>query len=205
MAEFDRPTPGEAAADADRREREREWVMRLRTGDERALAEIFRAYYTPLTRYAESIVHSRDTALDIVSDVFHALWVKRAQFALADLRAYLVTATRNRAFDREQRRRLEESMSARFEAAGWAPELGTTGQQTPDEMLTAREEARDLAERVARVYAELPPRTREVVDRWVNGFTYKEIGRVLAMSAKTVDSHLQRAKQLFRRIAGNDV
>jgi hypothetical protein len=34
---------------------------------------VFAAYYAPLSRYAETIVRSRDVALDIASDVFHTL------------------------------------------------------------------------------------------------------------------------------------
>lgn len=205
----DRLTPDSAAplTSAARRQRDREWVARLRRGDERALADIFNAYYSDLARYAESIVRSRDTALDVVSDVFQALWVKREQLEPVGLWPYLLAATRNRAFDAEDYRRRQEAQTTHLAAAGWAPEMGSTGREAPDDELILREEARVAERNVARLegaYAQLNPRNREVLELWARGVSYREIGRTLGIALKTVDAHLQEAKRSLRHILGAD-
>jgi len=190
---------------AERRQRDRDWVARARAGDELAFADIFNEYYAPLVRYAETLVHSRDAAFDIVSGVFQALWLKREHLDPIGLWPYLLTATRNRAFDALDHRRIEESTASRFAAAGVAPEMGSTGIQSPDDELLALEEARDTATKAARLeraYAELPPRSRQVVELWAKGLSYKEISRTLGVALKTVDSHLQQAKRTLRHLLG---
>jgi RNA polymerase sigma factor (sigma-70 family) len=181
-------------AEIERGERDRQWVARLRAGDERALAEIFAAYYSPLSRYAETIVRSRDAAFDIASDVFHTLWVKRAELDPADLRAYLITAARNRALNAERHRRVEETAVAELSSVGWAPGA--------DEAFLAGEERRDRAAAIDRAFAALPPGTRTVLDQWVRGKSYQEIGQALGIAVNTVNAHLQKAKRILRQTFG---
>lgn len=188
---------------AERRQRDRGWVTRIQRGDELAFADIFHAYYLPLSRYAETLVHSRDVALDVVSDVFQKLWLKREELEPIGLWPYLLTATRNRALDMLARRRVEETTAIRFAAAEMAPEMSSTGQASPDDELLLREEARDSAAKIARIegaYAVLAPRSRQVFELWVKGLSYKEIGRTLKITLKTVDAHLQQAKRTLRQL-----
>ena len=52
---------------------------RLVDSDELAFQEIWTRYHQPLTTFALRYVQSRDVAVDIVQDVFIALWERREQ------------------------------------------------------------------------------------------------------------------------------
>jgi RNA polymerase sigma-70 factor (ECF subfamily) len=90
-------------ADQDRfddREQERALVARVREGDPQAIAILMRLYASRLVRFASYTVGSRDTAEDIVQQVFVKLWERRATLD-SDFRIkpYLFRAVRNRALD----------------------------------------------------------------------------------------------------------
>ena len=54
-----------------------EHLTRIRAGDERAFEAFFRAWYPRLADYALRMLESRDTAEDVVQNLFVALWNRR--------------------------------------------------------------------------------------------------------------------------------
>ncbi len=84
---------------------ERELVEAIVRGDRAAFAAIYRKYRAPLLQYASALVRSRDTAEDIVHDVFVGL----AKQAVAgrgprEIAPFLYAAVRNRCIDLLRRR-----------------------------------------------------------------------------------------------------
>lgn len=71
---------------------------------------IFERYYRPLCYFAERLTNSRQEAQDIVSDVFIKLMKKRADFnTMAELRAFLYTATRNACTDLHRQKKRHQA------------------------------------------------------------------------------------------------
>ena len=67
---------------------------------------MFRAYTERLAAYAYSIVTSRETAEEIVQDVFLAIWQRREQWLVrGTLKQYLYGSVRNGALNALKRRR----------------------------------------------------------------------------------------------------
>lgn len=82
------------AAPEDQAQRERAWVARIAQGDERAFADLFRAYFPALCTYAQTYVRSAALAEELVMDVFRRLWDARENVALRgrSVRSYLFSA-----------------------------------------------------------------------------------------------------------------
>ena len=73
----------------------------LKAGDRRAYTEIFSRYNRLLVAHAYRLLGNRDTARDVVQDIFMVLWAKHDILHITgSFSAYLYKATRNRILDR---------------------------------------------------------------------------------------------------------
>ncbi len=96
-----------------------ELVRRIRAGDERALEEVFRAYYAGMCSFVRRFVHAPDISEELVQDVFFKLWAKRESLTDIDaLRTYLFRAARNTALNHLRRRKLEHAWEEREATRG---------------------------------------------------------------------------------------
>jgi RNA polymerase sigma-70 factor (ECF subfamily) len=173
----------------------RENIQRSRPGNEEALEQVFFAYYPKLLLFVERYVLSRDTADDIVKDLFVDLWQQREHLAIrSSLKAYLYAAARNRAlnFLRSNRthgqrlviRTIEEDELALLRSPAHNPLEGL--------------EEKELVSAVQEAIRMLPGRCKLVLTlHWNDGLRYSEIARVLDISVKTVENHMARAFKLL--------
>jgi RNA polymerase sigma-70 factor (family 1) len=75
---------------------ERDIIVRLKRGDQRAMAPIFRLYHKSLCYFARQLVDNEGQAEDIVADAFLKLWQKNSDFEnLANVRAFMYVTIRN--------------------------------------------------------------------------------------------------------------
>jgi RNA polymerase sigma-70 factor, ECF subfamily len=176
---------------------ETQLVAGLRAGAADAYEAVFRAYHARLCDFANSYLHSRSDAEEIVQDLFLALWKKREELEVrTSLKAYLFTAVRNRVLNRDARARLEQRYLEDLERG----ELELVATVPADQRL----EAREIAERVQTAMAELPPGCRRVLTmRWSEQLTYGEIAEVLGISLKGVENQLARARKTLRQRLGD--
>jgi RNA polymerase sigma-70 factor, ECF subfamily len=195
--------PSHPPADArpTREEPEPDWpalVGRVRAGDETALGVIFRAFVLPLCIFAHRYVDSRDTAAELVQDVFYRIWRGRENWQVEEsLKAYLYRATRNRVLDFLKHQRLERRWAERSLREHSAETARPPAAQ--DEAL----EARELAAALERALEELPERRRLVfLLRWRDGLSHREIAGRLGVSVKTVENQLTRAISSLRQRLG---
>src|SRR5260370_41111665 len=103
---------------------EREWVARVRLGDERAVESLFEAYYPALCDFVRSYLGSPDSAEDVVQTVFLRIWEHRATWEpTSGVRAYLFAACRNRALGALK----HDRAVARSAARGTSDQLASGG------------------------------------------------------------------------------
>lgn len=176
---------------------ERDWVARVRLGDEGAFESLFLAYYARLCDFVQSYVRSPDSAEELVQAVFFRIWEHRATWEpTTGVRAYLFAACRNHALGALKHERVVTRVARRATREEIvlgiaAPRMG------PDEELQASELASMLREAVDR----LPDRRRSVVMlRWQQQMSYAEIAHVMGISVKTVEVQMGRALAFFRRV-----
>lgn len=173
-------------------------VARVRAGDQAALGTIFRLFVLPLSAFAYRSVQSRDTAAELVQDVFYRIWRGHAKWEVeGSLKAYLYRATRNRVLDYIKHEKVERrwvERSVREHAADIA-----RPHAPGDEAM----EIQDQVAAVERALGELPERRRLVfVLRWRDGLSHQEIAHRMGVTVKTVENQLTRAIHALREKLG---
>lgn len=75
-------------------EDERELLLRLRNGDERAFSRIYNHYWKTLYSYAFNRIRNKEICEDIAQEVFADIWKRRETLQIDKLSAYLHTSAR---------------------------------------------------------------------------------------------------------------
>lgn len=182
-------------SDAERSDRDAQWVQSVRRGDSGAFEALFLAYYERLVRFTYGYVKTRSAAEEVVQDVFLNIWAQRDRWDVQGaVRTYLYAATRNRALNRIRRSELEQS---------WADGVGA--EETVTAILPRVPQANEQAElaeldaAIRRAIDQLPPRCREtfVLSRQ-HHLSYEQIAAVMEISVKTVQEQIARALRALR-------
>jgi RNA polymerase sigma-70 factor, ECF subfamily len=189
------PRPVSAGTPSAPESAERQLLARIQAGDPSAFEDLFKAHYEGMCALAYSFVRSRDSAEDIVSNVFRSLWTRRMEWEpRGPAQTYLLTATRNEAINLLRRLRRERGLEERVQAGDAVPALAGPS-PTPDSAVLATELTADLERAAAR----LPARCREVfLLRWREGLRSREIAERMGISLKTVEMQMTRAFRALR-------
>ncbi len=171
-----------------------ELAQQIAAGDEGAFKRVFDAYLNPLCWYAYGFVKSRETARDVVHDVFLTLWHHRARLAsVRNLEAYLYTMVRRDALDHLKHENVEARWRARHEGPAAIAEDHIAPGGTDQ-----RAVGHEIESAVLRAIAALPRRQREVLTRRWNQESSEEIAAALGIALKTVETHFHRAVERLR-------
>jgi RNA polymerase sigma-70 factor (ECF subfamily) len=146
-------------------------------------------YHARLADFAFRYLRSRDAAVDVVQDVFVALWERHAHLEIrGTLAGYLYGMVRHTALDVHKHdrvvRRYEALMAATYlDAPTVARNLGAD-----------RVEVEAIQHTVRRVIASLPPRTREIfLMSREDGLAPGAIAVALGITPQVVYNQLSRA------------
>jgi RNA polymerase sigma-70 factor, ECF subfamily len=186
-------------------EADRDLILRLRSGDERAFVSLVERYQEQMLRLAVSFVPSRAVAEEVVQDTWLAMLRGLQAFeGRSSLKTWLFTILVNRARTtgtREQRTipvpDPEPAVDpARFDASGgWSDPPGHW-----IETAEGRVEAGKLAGRIRIMIDGLPARQREVVIlRDVEQMTSEDVCAVLAISEGNQRVLLHRGRSRLRQ------
>jgi RNA polymerase sigma factor (sigma-70 family) len=141
------------------------------------LERIFAEQQAPLTRYAARLLGDADRARDVVQDTFVKLMARDPASVDGYAVEWLFTVCRHRALDILRK----EGRMKRFEE-GQAERVTTTDPR-PGRLLEQAETQAAILQLINR----LPPNQQEVVRlKFQNGFSYKEISRITALSVTNV-------------------
>ncbi|HQU57661.1 MAG: RNA polymerase sigma-70 factor [Phaeodactylibacter sp.] len=161
---------------------------------ERQLQQLFQRFQPMLVAYACQYLRSEEDAREAVQDVFMGVWNNREHLQLDEsLKPYLYTATRNKALNYLNRRRL---------AAVSIEEAPVYASERPK--VEAAMEAEELKALIYDEVRRLPERCREIflLSRR-EGLSNREIAERLAVSEKTVENQMTIAlKRLRARVYG---
>jgi RNA polymerase sigma-70 factor (family 1) len=154
-----------------------------RLDDQQAYKELYTSLYACLFGFARTIVQSRESAEEIVSDVFIRLWERRKELEkIENLRVYLYVATRNVAFnylDKQKRTPTHsfDDLKAEFTSIYFDPE---------QLLITA-----DMLALIQKAIDQLPPKCKMIFKLTKeDGLKYREVAEVLGLSVKTVENQL---------------
>lgn len=75
---------------------EREIITLLKSGDEKAMAPLFKLFHKSLCYFARQLVHNDEQAEDIVAEAFVKVWQKNRDFEnLASIRSFMYVSIKN--------------------------------------------------------------------------------------------------------------
>jgi RNA polymerase sigma-70 factor (sigma-E family) len=163
---------------------------------EPTLEELFRQHHAEMVRLATMLVRSRETAEDLVQDVFAAIQrrpdgLARPDEALPYLRSAVVNRCRSALRRQAVARRFHDLRDTDY---------GLTQGSAEAELVRDEERRAVLA-----ALAALPTRRREVlVLQFYLGLSEAEIARTLGISAGTVKSSAARGLTALARMLGED-
>lgn len=143
-----------------------------------------------LVRYATRLLGDPDRARDVVQDTFVKLMAQPAGSVDGHAAEWLFTVCRHRALDVVRK----EGRMKRF--ADGEVERVTAHEPRPGRVL----EAQETQETLLRMIDRLPPNQQEVIRlKFQNGFSYKEISRITALSVSNVGFLIHTAVARLRR------
>ena len=154
--------------------------------DEVAYKKLFFHFFLPLKSFSFSIIKSKETAEEIVSDIFLDIWIKRKQLcAIEDLKMYLYTAVRNNSL-----RKLQQHKKAVFFSLDQVQvEFASTDENAEAILLT-----HELSHKIDSAIDQLPQRCKLIFKlAKEDKLKYKEIATLLNVSIKTIDNQLATA------------
>ena len=151
--------------------------------DALAYKELFLLYHAKLLSFATTIIHSHESAEEVVSDVFLKLWSRRTMLPqVENLHLYIYIITRNLSINRRLRQKREQFFSL-DEVQVDIPSLHLN----PEEMMITAE----MLKRIRSVIGELPARCR-LIFKLVkeDGLKYREVAELLDLSQKTIENQM---------------
>ena len=154
------------------------------------LERTFAEQQAPLTRYAARLLGDPDRARDVVQDTFVKFMAQPREAINGHAVEWLFTVCRHRALDVLRK----EGRMKRFEEG--QVERVTATEPRPGRSL----EHEETQAAVLRMIDRLPPNQQEVVRlKFQNGFSYKEISRITALSVSNVGFLIHTAVHRLRR------
>jgi RNA polymerase sigma-70 factor (ECF subfamily) len=168
-------------------------VERMRSGQERALEELYEATVGKLYALASVILRSAEDTEEIVCETYAYAWANAARFdaARANVLGWLLMLCRSRALDRLRQRRAAANALDLVAMR----ETDSLGSDQPYDILS-------LMQRRTRVHTALsqltPERRRLVSLAFLQGLSHQEIAEATSLPLGTVKSHVRRALAQLR-------
>lgn len=164
--------------------------LAIQSGQTIAFEMLFKTYYQPLCRYANSFLKDPDETEEIVQAAFIGLWEKRKTISIeSSLKSYLYRAIRNSCLNQLK----HEQVKQRYMAQEAVKE---EVHSQPADHLSIHSE---LEEKIKAAIQTLPDQCRLIftMSRFEE-LKYQEIADQLNLSVKTVENQMGKALKLMR-------
>lgn len=159
-------------------------LLRISKDDMNAYEMLYNYFFSPLYTFALSIIHSRQLAEEIVSDVFIKIWQARTSLPdVKNINVYLYTSIRNRCFDyANKERRLTIPV---FQPEDW-DNIKIELRNPLDYCISS-----DLMQKINIAVNQLPAQCKMIFKLVKeDGLSYKQAAEVLQISPLTVRNQL---------------
>lgn len=166
---------------------DRQLIEQIRQGDQKAFRLLFEKYYSGLLGYGSHLLGDRESARELIQDLYLTLWENRQSIRIESVKSYLYTSLYHKALNLIRHRRVAERMSK---------EIGADQVQTTD----ASYPAPFLQQALIRAIESLPPRARDCFTlTQLDELSIRETAGRLGLSEKTVENHLARSRKILRK------
>lgn len=169
-------------------ETDRQWQL-LRTGDQKALAYLFKHYYRDLYQYAFTMLSEHAAVQDQLQKCFLKLWEKRATLPLSvKVKPYLFQTLRFGIIDHLRQSKAQSQNLLDLQIA-------------QSRSLNEREKERNTLaeEKLQAAIQQLSPVQKEIIYlRFYNKVAYTEIAEIMGMKYQSVRNSAHRALKKLR-------
>jgi RNA polymerase sigma-70 factor, ECF subfamily len=178
---------------------ETEWVelvTAIATGDQEALRTVYERMHRLVFTLAVRITHNRETAEEVVLDVFHDVWRRAGTYDVrgGPVVGWIMNQARSRAIDRvrfEQRKKRVPEGPDRPSAAD--------GQERAVPMPGDELDLREQAQRLQQALASLTPNERQTIETaFFSELTYVEVAARLDQPLGTVKTRIRSGLSKLR-------
>jgi RNA polymerase sigma-70 factor (ECF subfamily) len=170
---------------------DKDLLERIQQDDKKALEILFKTYYSPLCRFAKTILKNAEQAEDVVQEVFLKIWDKRNSIEPnPSFKAYLYMAVRNHSLN----------LLKLNERKYWLDDEMENDAIFSNNEVQANLEAKELNQRINEAIESLPEKCKLTfkLSRFEN-LSYKEIAEAMNLSVKTVENQMGKALALLRK------
>lgn len=171
-------------------------VLRAKSGDKDAFAEIYETHLTPVYRYLYVRLQNKEEAEDIVQETFLKAYqaLERYELTRESFLPYLFTIARNLAINRTRKKRPDTMPQDELERNAPAGEGDT-------QWFTEQEERKKT---VSRALLLLTESEREIIElRFFGEQTYSEIAECTGKKEDAIRQHVARAMKKMRSHLGD--
>ena len=175
--------------EADGPERERELISSLKAGDMKAYRILFARYYPKFLHFATIMVGGGiDDAKDIMQDVFIKIWRYRDRLdENLSLYNYIYVLTKREVLNYLRGRRIPVAL----------PEDDSI---LSEESVERTVSGKEMEAVVTGIIREMPqPKRRIFLMSRFNGMSVKDIAGILSLSVRSVNYHIETAKEFLRK------
>jgi RNA polymerase sigma-70 factor (ECF subfamily) len=159
-------------------------------GEGNSFEFFFRQYYTPLSFFANSILHNEEEAKDIVQDCFIKLWDSQTSNERSEtVKSFLYTAVRNKCVDLLRKKKVIQKATLQLRK-----DIENDFEYF-DEIAFA-----EMISQVVNHIELLPSRMQQVIKLYyLEEKNYKEIAATLGTSPETVRNQKGKALKMIRK------
>jgi RNA polymerase sigma-70 factor (family 1) len=170
---------------------EKEWLARVKYGDQQAFSELYQCYSERLYRSLLRLVKSEQMAEELLQDIFVKFWEKRETIDIGfSLQSYLLRIGENMVYDFYRKLKRDQKLLAIIKAAA-------SDNYTPIEDSLLIEENTQLLRQAIET---LPPQRRQVFEYCkLQGRSYQETSELLGISTSTINDHIVKATKTIRQ------
>jgi RNA polymerase sigma-70 factor (ECF subfamily) len=163
--------------------------QKIREGSVESFRLLYDKYWKEVYLEALKKLRNRDQAEDISQDIFANLWMKRQEFQIANLPAYLHMSVRNRVLDMFEK----EKRYIPFE------ELLNSDPQTDHDRADGAVLRHEFLSAYKALVEELPAQRKKIFRlHYDEGLSTEEIAGELQLSRKTIQNQLGRAVSFLK-------
>lgn len=172
-------------------------LKRLTAGDREAFTQLYHAYNPLVLQYALSLLKSKQQAQDIGNDIFANLWQNRHTLQnVQSLKAYLLTAARNRAINALKSMARSHSSMKEIRRS-----FGDKSIETEEQLLE-----KEYVAFIKKQIEGLPARSKQVFTLCrEEGYSYDEVSTHLGISRNAVKSHMVYSMKKLKAFVKKDL
>lgn len=158
-------------------------IYKIVNGDEVAFNRFMEHYSSRLYHYTFALLGQKESAEEVVSDVFFEVWKNRRDLGkIENMNGWIQTITYRKAISCLRKEAGKSRLSFdKIEDFTFEPV------QSPDEEMISKEEMAKINDAIQ----QLPPKCKHVFFlAKMEGLPYKEIAEILDISVKTINNHI---------------